>query len=61
MHSLAEADLAALDYRMSGGAFDQFNVGAGHTVMEVMHAVEAITGKTVPFKIAPRRECAGSA
>ncbi len=55
---LADAHLAALDHLMSGGASDQFNVGtgAGHTVMEVLRAVEAITGKTVPFNIAPRRE-----
>src|SRR6266404_149336 len=55
---LADAHLAALDHLMSGGASDQFNVGtgAGHTVMEVLRAVEAITGKTVPFNIAHRRE-----
>jgi len=55
---LAEAHLAALDYLMDGGASDAFNVGTGngHTVMEVMRAVEQVTGRRVPYQIAPRRE-----
>lgn len=55
---LAEAHVAALDYLLSGGASDAFNVGtgAGFTVMEVLRAVEEVTGHKVPYRIAPRRE-----
>jgi len=55
---LADAHLAALDHLMKGGGSAQFNVGTGHgySVMEVLRAAEAVTGKTVPYKIAPRRE-----
>jgi UDP-glucose-4-epimerase GalE len=54
---LAEAHLAALEKLMAGGASDAFNVGTGtgHSVMEVLRAVEEVTGRTVPFEIAPRR------
>jgi len=43
---------------MAGGASGAFNVGTGKglTVMEVLRAVEEVTGKRVPYKIAPRRE-----
>ena len=55
---LASAHLAALDHLMSGGASSQFNVGTGrgNTVLEVLHAVEEISGRKVPYKIAPRRD-----
>ncbi len=55
---LATAHLAALDHLMAGGASGAFNVGTGkgQTVMEVLRAVEEVTGKRVPHKIAPRRE-----
>jgi UDP-glucose-4-epimerase GalE len=55
---LASAHLAALDHLMAGGASAQFNVGTGtgNTVLEVLRAVEEISGQTVPFNIAPRRE-----
>ena len=55
---LAAAHVAALDHLLAGGASAAFNVGtgAGLTVMEVLRAVEKITGKNVPHKIAPRRE-----
>jgi UDP-glucose 4-epimerase len=50
--------VAALDHLMAGGTSAAFNVGtgAGQTVMEVLRAVEEITGKPVAYKIAPRRE-----
>jgi UDP-glucose 4-epimerase len=43
---------------MAGGASGAFNVGTGKglSVMEVLRAVEEVTGKRVPHKIAPRRE-----
>jgi UDP-glucose-4-epimerase GalE len=55
---LATAHLAALDHLMAGGASGAFNVGTGQgqTVMEVLRAVEQVTGQRVPYKIAPRRE-----
>lgn len=55
---LATAHLAALDHLLAGGASDQFNVGtgAGHTVLEVLRAVEEVSGRKVPYRIAPRRD-----
>jgi len=54
---LAEAHLLAVEKLLAGGASDAFNVGtgAGHTVLEVVRAVEEVTGKTVPLEIGPRR------
>src|SRR5262249_5579302 len=47
---LAAAHVAALDHLMSSGDSGAFNVGtgSGHSVMEVLEAVEAVTGKSVP-------------
>jgi UDP-glucose-4-epimerase GalE len=55
---LAQAHLAALDHLLAGGTSDAFNAGtgSGYSVMEVLRVVEQITGKRVPFEIAPRRE-----
>ena len=55
---LAQAHILALEYLLSGGASDQFNVGTGtgHSVMEMVRAVEEVTGRKVPFTIGPRRE-----
>jgi UDP-glucose 4-epimerase len=55
---LAGAHVAALDHLMGGGGSHAFNVGTGqgHSVMEVMKTVEAVTGKKVPYEIAPRRD-----
>jgi UDP-glucose 4-epimerase len=55
---LASAHLTALDYLMADGASCQFNVGTGkgNTVLEVLRAVEEISGRKVPYKIAPRRD-----
>ena len=55
---LASAHLAALDHLMADGQSSQFNVGTGNgnTVLEVLHAVEKISGRKVPYKIASRRE-----
>jgi UDP-glucose 4-epimerase len=55
---LASAHLAALDHLLAGGSSQQFNVGTGtgNTVMEVLRAVEQISGHKVPYEIAPRRE-----
>jgi UDP-glucose 4-epimerase len=55
---LATAHLAALDHLLAGGASSQFNVGtgSGHTVLEVLRAVEEVSGRKVPYKVAPRRD-----
>lgn len=55
---LASAHLSALDYLLAGGASQQFNVGTGrgNTVLEVLRAVEEVSGRKVPYKIAPRRD-----
>ena len=58
VNDLAQAHILAVEYLMGGGASDQFNVGTGtgHTVLEMIHAVEEVTGKKVPYVIGPRRE-----
>ncbi len=55
---LASAHVAALDHLLGGGSSGAFNVGtgSGFSVLEVLRAVEEITGQRVPFEIAPRRE-----
>lgn len=55
---LASAHLAALDHLIGGGESMQFNAGTGkgHTVFEVLHAVEEVSRRRVPYKVAPRRE-----
>jgi UDP-glucose-4-epimerase GalE len=55
---LAEAHVAALNHLMAGGGSGAFNAGtgAGQTVMEVLRAVEEVTGKRVPYTMAPRRD-----
>jgi UDP-glucose 4-epimerase len=55
---LAEAHLAAIEKLLAGGSSNAFNVGTGHgrSVLEVMRAVEEVTGRKVPHEIGPRRE-----
>ena len=55
---LAEAHILAVEHLLEGGKSDVFNVGtgSGHSVEEVVTAVERVTGKPVPHKIGPRRE-----
>jgi len=55
---LAQAHILALEYLLSGGESDQFNVGTGtgHSVMEMVRAVEEVTGRKVPYAMGPRRE-----
>lgn len=58
VNDLAQAHIAAIDYLAAGGASDQFNVGTGtgHSVTEVIRAVEEVTGRKVPRVAGPRRE-----
>jgi UDP-glucose 4-epimerase len=55
---LAEAHVVALERLLTGGGSDAFNVGTGtgHSVLEVVQAVEEVTGKTVPRIMGPRRD-----
>ncbi len=55
---LAEAHVLAVEHLLSGGASEVFNVGTGngHSVKEVLEAVERVTGKQVPRVVGPRRE-----
>jgi UDP-glucose 4-epimerase/UDP-arabinose 4-epimerase len=56
---LAEAHVAALEYLFGNDPKSEaYNAGtgSGHTVMEVLRVVEAVTGRKVPYRIAPRRE-----
>ena len=58
VNDLAQAHILALDYLMRGGASEKFNVGTGtgHTVLQTIQAVEAVTGKPVPYTVGPRRD-----
>jgi UDP-glucose 4-epimerase len=55
---LAEAHVVALERLLNGGESDAFNVGTGtgHSVLQVVRAVEEVTGKKVPRKMGPRRD-----
>ena len=54
---LATAHLQALEYLQKGGPSDFFNLGnsKGTSVLEVIAAVERVTGKRVPVAYGPRR------
>ncbi len=54
---LAEAHVLALDRLLAGHGSNAFNVGtgAGHSVLEMLRAVEEVTGRTVPYQMGPRR------
>jgi UDP-glucose-4-epimerase GalE len=55
---LAEAHVSAVEHLLNGGASEVFNVGTGqgHSVKEVVAAVERVTGSKVPQIVGPRRE-----
>ena len=54
---LAKAHLAALNWLEKKPGLDVFNVGTGHgySVLDIVKAYEAATGKKINYKIAPRR------
>jgi UDP-arabinose 4-epimerase len=54
---LAEAHVQALQYLLEGGSPTAFNLGTGHghSVREVIAAVEQVGGRKVPALEAPRR------
>lgn len=55
---LAEAHILAVERLLAGGLSDTFNVGSGtgHSVLDVVRAVEQVTGRAVPRQMGPRRE-----
>lgn len=55
---LARGHLAALDAIKHTGGLITVNLGTGrgHSVLEVLRAFEAASGKTIPYRVAPRRE-----
>lgn len=57
VEDLASAHLAAMLHLNRGGVSDTFNCGYGHgfSVLEVIKAVEIVTGKNLDVKIEPRR------
>jgi UDP-glucose-4-epimerase GalE len=54
---LADAHVRALERLLSGGASATYNVGTGQpsSVQQVITAVERVTGRAVPRRVAPRR------
>lgn len=58
VNDLAEAHILALEALLAGGATDQFNIGtgSGHSVMEMIRAVEEVTGRKAPYVVGARRE-----
>ena len=54
---LADAHVRALRLLESGGETSSINLGSGrgYSVLEVIRAVEEVTGKKVPYEIGPRR------
>ncbi len=54
---LADAHVRALQYLLEGGESTAFNLGTGHghSVREVITAVEQVGGRKVPAEEAPRR------
>ena len=55
---LAEAHIKAVEHLLNNGADAVFNVGTGlgHSVREVLSAVEKVSGRKVPYVSGPRRE-----
>jgi len=55
---LAEAHIKAVEHLLHNGAEAVFNVGTGlgHSVREVLSAVEKVSGRKVPYVSGPRRE-----
>jgi UDP-glucose-4-epimerase GalE len=54
---LADAHVRALEAAVETGRSAAYNLGTGrpHSVRDVIHAVERVTGRPVPWTLAPRR------
>ncbi|MCP4807462.1 MAG: UDP-glucose 4-epimerase GalE [Proteobacteria bacterium] len=57
VQDLARAHLRALDMLLGGHPGGAWNLGTGRgtSVLELIHAVERVTGRAVPYEDAPRR------
>lgn len=57
VQDLADAHVAALADLRSGGASSSYNLGAGrgHSVLEILDAVERVSGRKVPRELGERR------
>jgi UDP-glucose-4-epimerase GalE len=57
VNDLAEAHILALEALLAGAGSGAYNVGtgSGHSVLEVLKAVEEVTGQKAPFVMGPRR------
>ncbi len=55
---LAEGHLKALDKLNTSQGYEAYNLGAGkgYSVLEMIQAFEAASGKKIPYQIKPRRE-----
>ncbi|RXV67057.1 UDP-glucose 4-epimerase GalE [Roseovarius sp. A46] len=55
---LARAHLDALSHAVGHEGCDVFNIGTGRgaTVLELVHMFERVTGREIPYRIAPRRD-----
>lgn len=58
VEDLAQAHMLGVEYLAAGGASTACNLGTGRgqSVLEVIRAVEAVSGQPVPHEFAPRRE-----
>ena len=54
---LAQAHVAALNHLDHPNVYKAYNVGTGHTdsVLDMIHAFEKASGKTIPYEIVARR------
>lgn len=54
---IAQAHILGLEYLCSKNQSDVFNIGngSGYSVLEVIRAVEKVSGKTVPYEMSDRR------
>lgn len=60
IYDLAQGHLKAIQYLFgtmkSGTEVFNLGTGRGYSVLEMLHAMEEACGKTLPYKIVPRRE-----
>ena len=58
VNDLADAHVKALEHLLAGGEPAPFNLGtgSGHSVLDVIRAVERLSGREVPMRTSPRRE-----
>jgi UDP-glucose 4-epimerase len=58
VEDLADAHLRALAYLQAGHGNFECNLGTGHgfTVREIIDTASRVTGRPIPYEVAPRRE-----